>query len=51
MQVFTIVRRGMSGFNPSPNRTSRCCPLQKVNQESGSWILPGFGEFANAVSI
>ncbi len=43
MPVFTIVRRGMSGFNPSPRRTRRfCCPLQKGNQEPGSSKLPGF---------
>jgi hypothetical protein len=42
-QVFTIVRRGMSGFNPSRHRTRRfCCPLQKGNQEPGSLMLPGF---------
>jgi hypothetical protein len=50
MPVFTIVGKGMSGFNPSANRTSRfCCPLQKGNQEPGSLMLPGFGAFANAV--
>jgi len=42
MPVFTIVRRGMSGFNPSPHRMmSVRCPLQKGNQEPGSLMLPG----------
>jgi hypothetical protein len=42
MPVFTIVRRGMSGPNPSPHRTRRVwCPLQKGNQEPGSIKLPG----------